>query len=358
MDPLTHIATGVAISQFVSAPSRGGAALAGFLFALLPDLDYVMRFSNPLAYMKHHRGFSHSLLALLLYLLLGVALGRLVGGPRWFRPLLIIGILVLTSHLFLDWITSYGTQLLNPFTRAKFSLDWVFIVDPYLTALVALAAVAAIWSAGWARILGAAFLGLAGAYILMCGFYHHQALNMARQVFPHHSNNRDTPVALPQPLSPRRWLLMAITPGEIRQAFVQLPYWPMGKVAAALPEIPVRHQPRTYPHVPPAAYRPPESLRVYLWQAAPLPDAILPPEARWFRDTYLEFSRFPLLVANDHDPSGVTLTWLDLRFSVPGRSLPFVLELHLDRHGALAAWHIGGVKLPFEKSPATSSHPG
>ncbi|MEJ2069597.1 MAG: metal-dependent hydrolase [Syntrophobacterales bacterium] len=358
MDPLTHIATGVAISQFVPAPSRGGAVLAGLLFALLPDLDYVMRFSNPLAYMKHHRGFSHSLVAFLIYILLGAALGRLVGGPRWFRPLLFIGFLVLASHLFLDWTTSYGTQLLNPFTRAKFSLDWVFIIDPYLTALLVLGALAAIWSAGWARILGATCLSLAGAYILLCGFNHHRALNLARQIFPSHTQANTTVAALPQPFSPWHWLLMAVAPGEIRQAFVDLPYWPVGHVVSPPPTIPVQHKPRTYPQVPPATYRPPEALQVYRWQAAPSPDAILPPEARWFLDTYLDFSRFPLLVANDHDPDGITLTWLDLRFSVPGRSLPFVLELHLDRHGRLAGWNIGGVKLPFEKSPAPSSRPG
>jgi inner membrane protein len=358
MDPLTHVATGIALSQFVPSPSRGGAALAGVLFALLPDLDYVLRFYNPLAYLKHHRGFTHSLLALLLFVILGALLGRLVGGPRWFRPLIIIGFLVLASHLFLDWLTSYGTQLLNPFTRAKYSLDWVFIIDPYLTALVAVAAVTVIWSGVWARALGATCLGLAGAYILLCGYYHHQALNLARQVFQRHAEVSTTVAALPQPLSPRRWLLMAAAPGEIRQAFVKLPFWPVGEVALAPPEILVQRHSRTLPQVPPTTYRPPESLKVHLWQAAPPPAAIIPSEARWFLDTYLEFSRFPLLVANDHDPSGITLTWLDLRFSVPGRSLPFVLEVYLDRSGRLATWRLGGVRLPFTRPSAPSPRSG
>lgn len=358
MDPLTHVATGVAISQLVPSPSRGWAALAGFLFAILPDLDYVLRFTNPLAYLKHHRGFSHSLVALVLYVLVGATLGRLLGGPRWFRPLVIIGFLVLASHLFMDWTTSYGTQLLNPFTRAKFSLDWVFIIDPFLSALVAAAALMALWSAGWARTVGVTCLGLAGAYILLCGFYHHQALNLARQVFQRPAQVNAAIAALPQPFSPRRWLLMAATSTEIRQAFVELPYWPMGEVVPTPPVIPVRHLPRTLPRVPLAGYRPPKSLEVHLWQAAPSPAAILPAEERWFLDTYLEFSRFPLLLANDHDPSGITLTWLDLRFSIPGRGLPFVLEVHLDQTGRLAAWHLGGVRLPFGKSLFRSSRPG
>jgi len=48
-------------------------------------------------------------------------------------------------------------------------------------------------------------------------------------------------------------------------------------------------------------------------------------------------------------PGGSALTWLDLRFSVPGRSIPFVLKLHLDQSGRLTAWDIGGARSPSEK---------
>jgi inner membrane protein len=357
MDPLTHVVTGVALSQFVPAPSRAWAAAAGFFFAILPDLDYITSFNSRLAYLKHHRGFTHSIVALFLFTLVIAGLGRLLGGPRWFRPLLLIGVVVLTSHLFLDWTTSYGTQLLSPFTRAKLSLDWVFIIDPYLTALLAAGALAALISTGWGRTVSAACLGLAAAYILLCGFYHHQALNLAREIYQ--PNPPDTTLAaLPQPFSPRRWLLVAAHPGEVRQAFVELPYWPRGGVVPQPPEIPVRQNRRAPFHVPSAAYRPPAALEIYRWQAAPLPATTLTPEFRRLLDTYLEFSRFPILGANDHVPGGVILTWLDLRFSVPGRAIPFVLQMDLDGQGRLAAWQIGGPRLPVSKPSPPGPHPG
>jgi len=357
MDPLTHVVTGVALSQFVPSPSRAWAAAAGFFFAILPDLDYILTFNDRLSYLKHHRGFTHSVVALGFFVFLVAGAGRVLGGPRWFRPLLIIGFLVLISHLFLDWATSYGTQLLNPLTRAKLSLDWVFIIDPYLTALVVMGAFAALISAGWGRTLGASCLGLAAAYILLCGFYHHQALNLARQVYQ--PGSRDTTLAaLPQPLSPRRWLLVAASPGEVRQAFVELPYWPWQEKVPQPTEILVRPDRRTPLRVPPAAYRPPAALEVYRWQAAPLPAVIPTPEFRRLLDTYLEFSRFPILVANDHVPGGVILTWLDLRFSVPGRTVPFVLQVDLDQSGRLAAWQIGGPRLPVNKPSPHTPHPG
>lgn len=350
MDPLTHLVAGVAISQFVPAPSRGWAALTATLFAVLPDLDYVLIFQDRLSYLKHHRGFTHSLVAMLLMVVAGAGLARLVGGPRWVRPVFLIGLSVLASHLFLDWTTSYGTQLLNPFTRAKFSLDWVFIIDPYLTALLLVGAGAAWWSGGRARSVGAVALALAGVYILVCGFYHHQALKVAQKVFPQTSSEKGTVAALPQPWSPRRWVLVAAAPGEVRQAFVELPWWPVVAAVPPLGEIPVSRDPGTPPRIPQAAYRPPGALEVFLWQAAPGPVGALPPEARRLLDTYLEFSRFPLFAGNYPDDQGTRLTWLDLRFSLPGRELPFVFTLHLDYRGRLHACRVGGARLPIRTS--------
>ncbi len=158
---------------------RGWSFLAGVLFALLPDIDYFLIFSDRLAFIRHHRGFTHSLTALPLFALLGALAGRALGGPRWFRPLFFLGLAVLLSHLLLDLATSYGTQILFPFTRKRFTLDWLFIIDPYLTALLLAGTAAALWSPTWGRKSGLYFLTAAGVYFLLCGFYHQQALNLA-----------------------------------------------------------------------------------------------------------------------------------------------------------------------------------
>ena len=248
MDPVTHVAAGVLISQVLPGPSRGWSALAGAAFALLPDIDYFLIFVDRLAFIRHHRGFTHSLAALFLFALLGAALGRALGGPRWFRPILFLGLAVLASHLLLDLATSYGTQILFPFSRQRFTLDWLFIIDPYLTGLLLFGAVAALASATWGRTAGTYLLAAAGAYVLLCGFYHQQALTLARQVFhqpaataPAGNPKRPHPLtlpgqalapepepltvaALPQPFSCRRWQLVAANHGEVQQSFVLLPY--------------------------------------------------------------------------------------------------------------------------------------
>ncbi len=342
MDPLTHLATGVICSQLLPAPSRGWAALAGAIFAVLPDVDYFLIFWDRLAFIRYHRGFTHSLAALPLFALAGALLGQALGGPRWFKPLFILGLVVLLSHLLLDLATSYGTQLLSPFSGRRLSLDWIFIIDPYFTALLLAGAIAAL---AWPRLgprVGAGFLAAAGFYLLVCAAYHHQALDLARRVFEDAKPGAQTVAALPQPFSCRRWQLLAAGPAGIRQAFVQLPFAAAlglkpgagmaAEVAVAL------NEPWQTPDIP---YQAPGHLTVQIWNPARAAATIYSPEAKAILATFLEFARFPLLCRDQSQGGGQLLEWLDLRFSIPGRRIPFVLQLRLDAQGRLQQWLIG-----------------
>jgi len=342
VDPLTHLTTGVICSQLVPAPSRWWAALAGAIFALLPDIDYFFIFWDRLAFIRYHRGFTHSLVALALFALAGALLGRYLGGPRWFKPLFIIGLAVLASHLLLDLATSYGTQLLNPFSKRRFALDWIFIIDPYFTALLLAGAIAALCWPLWGPRLGAWCMAAAAVYLLVCATYHHQALDLARRIFPEVNPGAKSVAALPQPFSSRRWQLIAAGRGEIQQAFVQLPFAaalglgdPQGKAAVA-PATPSQDCPN-----PAGPYQAPGELTIQTWNAAPAAAAVSSPEAEAILATFLEFARFPLLCQADSQGGEQLMEWRDLRFSIPGRAIPFVLQLRLDAQGRLQYWLLG-----------------
>jgi len=340
MDPVTHVAAGLLLSQVLPGPSRVWSALAGLGFALLPDIDYFLIYSDRLAFIRHHRAFTHSLIALALFALLGAGLGRALGGPRWFRPIFFLGLAVLASHLFLDLATSYGTQLLFPFSRQRFSLDWLFIIDPFLTGLLLAGAVAALAPAPWGRPAGGFCLTAAGVYVLLCGLFHQQALNLARQVFRPPAVS--TVAALPQPFFCRRWQLIAANNGEVQQSFVLLPYLAFlgfgpPRKAQLPPRLPVNPGGR----VPNGAYRPPPEMQVQVWSGLPAPDLAGNPQAQEILAQYLEFARFPLLRRLELQGDGEWLEWLDLRFSVPGRDLPFALQLQLDAEGQVLKWRIG-----------------
>jgi len=64
--------------------------------------------------------------------------------PFWWGFLIAYGTIVM--HIFLDLITSYGTQIFSPLTSRRYALPCVFIIDPLFTAFL-LAALCA--SFGW-----------------------------------------------------------------------------------------------------------------------------------------------------------------------------------------------------------------
>ena len=341
MDPVTHVASGLLLSQLIPAPARGWAALAGVILAVLPDTDYFLGLTSRWAYLRYHRAFTHSLLALPLWALLGAGVGRLLGGPKWFQPLLLLGLACLATHLLLDLATSYGTQLLSPFSRNKYTLDWLFIIDPYFTLFLLVGALAALISPGWGRGAGSVCLVGAVFYLLICGFYHHQALSLARQVFQKEAQAGAEVAALPQPFSCRRWQLIAATPREIKQTLVLLPYrpWPVSSRIMQVQEAAATSW--SCPRAPGVDYRPPESLIIHDWRAAAAPLPKYGPEAQKLLDQYLDFARFPLLVRVKSESEGFLLEWIDLRFTVPGRPFPFVLQMSLDAAGNLLQGEIG-----------------
>lgn len=102
---------------------------------MAPDLDALIRSdTDPLLYLEYHRQFTHSLA----FVPLGAALCALVLYPlcarrlRW-REVWLYCAAGYATHGLLDACTSYGTQLLWPFSALRVAWDVVSIVDPLLT---------------------------------------------------------------------------------------------------------------------------------------------------------------------------------------------------------------------------------
>ena len=82
----------------------------------------------------------------------------------------------LASHLLLDWLTNYGTELFWPLSTARLALNWVFIVDVYVWVILLVGMVAAIWTQReW---VARTALGVVGAYFLFCGVSRAHALDV------------------------------------------------------------------------------------------------------------------------------------------------------------------------------------
>ena len=138
MDPLTQGLLGASFGQALCGRPLGRHALVfGAVFGMAPDLDVIANATGPLAEWIWHRSFTHSLW-------FGPVLGPLVGYGLWrwkagsLRSWIVLAVVALVTHPLLDWFTTYGTQLLAPFSNRRFALDAVAIIDPaYSLVLIA-----------------------------------------------------------------------------------------------------------------------------------------------------------------------------------------------------------------------------
>ena len=139
MDPLTQGLLGATAAQNINRQQRcaGAAAVLGFLSGMAADLDVLIRSqSDALLFLEYHRQFTHSLIfipigALLCATVLSAALRRYWTLPFW-RTVLFCGAGYAT-HALLDACTTYGTQLLWPFSNERIAWNVLSIIDPAYT---------------------------------------------------------------------------------------------------------------------------------------------------------------------------------------------------------------------------------
>lgn len=143
MDNLTHGLAGALVAQAGFRQRYGRAALVALVVgAELPDVDALFDLAGPVAGFQHHRGITHSFvggfgLAVLGAMLLSVALRY---RPYWrMLGLLYLGVLL---HIWMDYLTSYGTQILLPFEAGRYTADAVFIIDFFYTGIIVAALLA------------------------------------------------------------------------------------------------------------------------------------------------------------------------------------------------------------------------
>ena len=122
------------------------APLWGGLCGLLPDLDVLWPFADPVSAFTWHRGYTHALAALVLATPV-VAWAAAASIPRPVRSGgagCLLAFLALLTHPLLDCFTVYGTQVFLPFSDFPVAWSTIFIIDPAFSVPVMLGVLAAL----------------------------------------------------------------------------------------------------------------------------------------------------------------------------------------------------------------------
>jgi len=153
MDTASHWLFGATLTGFAMTDPALGAhpeRLAATMVALVvcshaPDFDAIARLGGKSAYLRWHRGATHSIPAIFAWPTV-VALPYLLafGADAAAVHLYFWGLAAVAWHVALDATNGYGVQCLRPFTRRWVRLDALTIWDPFLFGLHA--AAAALWA--------------------------------------------------------------------------------------------------------------------------------------------------------------------------------------------------------------------
>ena len=147
MDPVTQGAFGAIFAQTIPNKKKVlVGSIVGCFAGLAPDLDIFIRSAtDPLLKLEYHRQFTHSIIFIPIGALIVTLFSRILFKKylSWGETYL-FSFLGYASHGLLDACTSYGTQLLWPFSDERISWNYISVVDPFLSVPVILAIVFAV----------------------------------------------------------------------------------------------------------------------------------------------------------------------------------------------------------------------
>src|SRR5688572_29741452 len=151
MDNVCHTLVGAALAEAGLKHRTALGAATLMIGANFPDIDAL---AVPFGHgVDFRRGWTHGVLALVVLpfvlTLMMLAWDRCVAAPRALRQgierprgdavpreLLVLSAIAILTHPTLDWMNEYGMRWLMPFSGRWFYGDTLFIVDPWLWAML------------------------------------------------------------------------------------------------------------------------------------------------------------------------------------------------------------------------------
>ncbi len=221
MDTLTHALSGALVARLIVARSATSPAAAatqslpwqavvvGMVAGAFPDIDAVAQAFGDVAYLTHHRGITHSVLmlplwALLVSWLMAQAFRLTRGQPGSWKSFYVIAAAGIGIHIAGDWITQFGTMLLEPFSDRRFGLGSMFIIDlSFSGILLAGLALAAVFP--HSRWPAAAGLAAAIAWVGLATMGQYEALDVGQRYARTQGMTHPVVTVMPRPASPFNW---------------------------------------------------------------------------------------------------------------------------------------------------------
>lgn len=162
MDLITHGVVGLALGSLTGVPGliNNPLAIGSLIGSVIPDGDIIYQLKGDYAYLKNHRGPSHSIVmgAVVSLIISGILRGLFYDFSFWAIFAWTFGGYML--HIGLDIFNSYGANILWPLNKKKVESGLLLIFDPAL-----------LISAGVIYLSGGEYKGRIAASIVFFALY-------------------------------------------------------------------------------------------------------------------------------------------------------------------------------------------
>ncbi|MGX9135975.1 metal-dependent hydrolase [Rummeliibacillus sp. JY-2-4R] len=154
MDSGTHLVMGIALGGLAMvdpvvaqhSPTTMAVITGMIVGSQAPDIDTILKLRSNAVYIRHHRGITHSIPAVILWpILISAVLFIIFPGVNLLH-LWLWTFFAVFLHVFVDIFNAYGTQALRPFSNRWVALGWINTFDPIIFALHVIALM--IWAFG------------------------------------------------------------------------------------------------------------------------------------------------------------------------------------------------------------------
>jgi len=324
MDAFTHSLAGVVIARAAFEPSLGKwGIITGVAVAILPDVDFLLKFVNKQLYIKYHRSFANSIFFLIPLSLFWGCLFNWFSGLHNFPAFAGLTFTVLCSHIFFDTLNPFGTMIFAPFSNYRFSFDLVYIVDLIFTSLLLFPLIASYIWPSYSRFI--CFAGLASIFLYI-GFRfinHTRARQHNQQYIEANQLKAANFASLPTHFSPFRWYNLIETKDYIYKSGVNT----SNRHSRHGDDKNGDDKNRDYKIWPKISYQDPGESSTWIQKALDLPEV----------KTYLWFARFPVMKYHGFIQNTHRIAFYDHRFEGYKGKLPFVYVVDFYSDGQLSS---------------------
>lgn len=325
MDTLTHALSGALLARATAPAAPRPEQLnirlrttVGFLSAIFPDSDFILRMADTLTYLNFHQGITHSIILLPLWAFLLSVLLSYSSRERYswkaFFGIVSMGIAI---HILGDLFTSYGTMIFAPLSTWRISLPVIFVLDPYFSLIITTGLAASVF---WYQQRQIARISLV---LLVCylGFQmtlHQKAIRVGQEYAKKNGLNGAISEALPQPILLSNWKVIVTHNNNYHVSLIDLidsqnfllsnvPTGVLSTIIAAY-QSPSRAKWQTHLRLTELVSK--RTVVYEVWNHTKLSE-------------FRRFSRYPTLDHVETNGGKICVWFADLRFTLPGISPSF-----------------------------------